>query len=883
MDSTISSSKDADGKRLGHIYIGLFLLSGISGLMYEVLWVRQFTFLFGASAYAVTIVLTTFMFGLGLGSWLVGRFSDAWTQKALGHAYVFIEAGIAIYSLLLPFLLDRAKSLYIGFYHLLHPSVLSFNALKLVLAFLLLAFPTILIGATLPVMSRFLIRDRRYISASISRLYAANTLGAILGTLLTGYILLPHLGIKMTNFAAAGINFAVAGIFWLSSSAVPLDKQNGCPRVAKKPTIQPVLPTLAQRAVIAGFFLSGAAAMLYEVAWTRTLCMILGTTTYAFSTMLASFLAGIALGSALYRLIPEKASRIRLFIYLEVLIGLSVLMTLPLFEKLPFVYLSLQSHWVHNWRDMQFVRFFLALMVMFIPTTIMGVIFPVVSGAFIQKTAHLGRKLGKVVAANTLGSATGAAVAGLLIIPLIGLQKCIMTGTMLNLTAAMGVLFFSSEKTLRKRLLQLIGVSTIFLFVILSIAPWAPRVINSGPYIYADRYVKMSKRYREAAEDSNALPDISTWRLWEMAMKQYRLLYYRSGISDTVAVMQRHDGVRFLTIDGKTDASTGTKSDMRTQIMIGQLPMLFRPRTEEVLVVGLGSGITAGSVLTHSVRHVDCAEISPAVIEAARFFSSANHNVLDNPRLTILQRDARNLLLTSSKKYDVIISQPSNPWISGESSLFSQDWYRLVCEHLSPQGLFLQWVPAYLMSQRDLKIILNTLRGTFPGLTVWSSGALGDLVLLAKKGGPLTVDYRLFKQELRCKAVWDDIARTGLDPPFLPWRLFVMGPRQLGIYLYANLERPLPRNTDDLLITAFSTPKQIVYHHRVTRFINPEKLTADADTVMHLLKNVNANELVHLLEKRRSRIDSDKGTRPDDQSQEESLVRTKEDYKEAKT
>ena len=263
----------------------------------------------------------------------------------------------------------------------------------------------------------------------------------------------------------------------------------------------------------------------------------------------------------------------------------------------------------------------------------------------------------------------------------------------------------------------------------------------------------MEKRFRSLEEAEGESSRLSTWDIWEMSMNQYDLLYYKPGVTATVAVMERKDGVRSLTIDGKTDASTGGKSDMRTQVMIGQLPLLFHEKPDKVLVVGLGSGVTAGSVLTHDVRLVDVAEISPGVIEAAEYFSEANHDALKDPRLHLIPRDARNFLLTEEGKYDVVISQPSNPWIKGEASLFTEEWYRLVKEHLGKGGLFVQWVPSYLMADRDLKIIAHTLRTVFPHLTVWRSGSVGDLVFLAHKGSPLQIDFRSYLQKIKKDSV----------------------------------------------------------------------------------------------------------------------------------
>ncbi len=815
--------------------------------MYEVLWVRQFTHLLGASTYAITVVLTTFMCGLGSGAWIIGKMADGIEEKKLIRAYVLIEIGIGTYALLFPHLLEWTEGVYVKFYHVYLPNPILLNGFKLVLASILLTVPTLLIGATLPVLSRYIIRDRRGISLTISHLYAYNTIGAIIGTIATGYFLLPALGIRSTNLVAVGISFLVAAGFYLldTVSGLIAMKQSGHKKAAVQRSAQK--STSLQKSIVLGFAVSGTAAMFYEVAWTRTLSMILGTTTYAFTTMLAAFLLGIGLGSILYRWIPESIPRIRLFSILQAIIGLSVLMTIPAFEKLPFLFITFHMRWADSWINLQIIRFAMALLVMIVPCLAMGILFPVVSSLFIERAAHVGARLGKVYAWNTYGASIGAALAGLALVPGIGMQKTIVIGGAMNLMAGMGIYLLRTEISWRRRLVISSVTGIAALLIILNIAPWAPRIMSSGAYVYASRYEAALDRYRAAARLSESIPDASEWMLWEMAMKQFRLLYYNPGITATVAVMERDDGVRFLTIDGKTDASTGKKSDLRTQVMIGQLPLLFHESPDEVLVVGLGSGITVGSVLTHDVRVVDCAEISPGVIEAAKFFSNANHRALEDKRLKIIPQDARHMLLTSKKNYDVIISQPSNPWISGESSLFSQEWYHLVHDHLNKEGLFLQWVPSYLMDERDLKVIIHTMRSVFPNLSLWSSGAAGDLILLAGKGAALRIDYDRFSKRISREQVHRDIARIGLDPMLLPFRLFVMNPAKLSSYLYSNLQRPLGKNTDDHLITEFSTPKRMIRNQKVTRFLDPVRSHGNVKDVMAMIDHLRNDEILRIL------------------------------------
>ena len=834
---SISNHEETGNRILTFIFFCLFALSGAAGLIYEVVWVRQFTHILGASTYAVTTILGTFMAGLGLGSWLLGRRADSLSLSALSRTYIALETGIGVYTLLLPKFLDVAETAYVTFYRLSDPNTLLFNGLKLVLAFLLLIIPTTLIGGTLPVLSRYIIRSRHTISASISKLYAVNTFGAILGTICTGYILLPRLGIQATTMVAVCANFAVAGIFWVTTRSAPSSlsfiQTSRTPGDAKAKT------TWAQKAVLAGFFLSGISAMFYEVAWTRTLSMILGTTTFAFTTMLATFLTGIALGSALYGVIRKIVSGVNLFLALQAVVMISVLFTIPLFEKLPLIFILLEDVWIDSWLDMQFLRFFMAAAIMLVPTLAMGALLPVVSQIFIKKTNHLGKRLGKAFGLNTLGNVIGAIVAGLFLVPAIGMQKTIMLGAGLNLIGSLCVILSQHRVSLARRQLAIATACVSFFLVNWMIEPWAPRVMNSGVYVYASRYENMLDRYEKASSKQNALPDMAHWDVLEFAMKQYDLLYYDTGITATVAVMQESDGTRFLTVDGKTDASTGGKSDMKTQVMIGQLPLLYHKDPDKVLVVGLGSGVTAGSVLTHDVRVVDCAEISPSVVKASQLFSDFNHNALDDQRLKVIARDARNMLLTSEVRYDAIISQPSNPWIRGESDLFSLEWYKIVKAHLQRDGLFVQWAPSYLTSGRSLKVIVHTLRSVFPHLTVWTSGSVGDLIFVAKKGGPLHIDYKSFLKRVEKSTVRSDIERLGLVPAILPFELFVMNEKELSEYLYADLEKPLQRNTDNLLITEFSMPKQLTQRNKPNGFIDPERLHGDIDSLLPMLKNVD--------------------------------------------
>lgn len=817
-------------------------MSGFAGLAYQVLWVRQFTLVLGASSYAITVVLASFMFGLGMGSWLLGRWADRHNESSLLRCYVAVEIGVAFWALLLPIFLGGAEWAFTLFHRIAHPGPLFLNASRLALAFLILVVPTTLIGGTLPLASRIVVRSSRSISIPIATLYSANTFGAILGVLGTGYVLLPMAGVRTTTLATVASNIIVAGGFWCLSRR---GLSRSVPNVQVDKTKRREAIDARQFAICIGFCVSGAATMFYEVAWSRTLVMVLGTTTYAFTTMLAVILLGIAVGSAVYRFVPAWVNRLWLYVALQLIVGFSVLATMPAFEKLPFVFLSLHGQSSGSWLSLQVIRFGLCGLVMLVPTLAMGMLFPVVSAILVERPSHVGSRIGQAYALNTFGAAAGASLAGLMLVPTLGMEKTILIGALLNILAAIGLVLFIPS-SLVKRTAVLAGSFFALLVQFSYIGPWSPHVLNSGVYVYASRYESMLERVDEVSTQSGAQkPD--EWNVWELAMKQYDLLLYDTGPASTVAVMKRRDGVRFLTIDGKTDASTSSDTDMRTQVMIGQLPMLFHDNPERVLVVGLGSGVTAGSILTHPVRKVDCAEISPAVIKAASLFAEENHSALRDPRLRIVPRDARNFLLTAEQDYDVIISQPSNPWIRGESSLFTQEYYELCRRRLQDGGFFVQWLPAYHMTEHDLKLILRTLSSAFKNLTLWSSGSAGDFVMVAKKNDKVQVSHDQFLARVARPSVWQDISRLDMNPALLPSLLFVMNGDGVSEFL-GGFAGSLPLNTDDFLITEFLTPKRMASGEKIVSLLEPKALHGGRKSLEEVFSGWDTRALRRLID-----------------------------------
>lgn len=816
----------------------LFFISGTAGLIYEIIWSEMLINLLGSSIVAVTVILTAFMGGLAIGSWTIGQYADKWNDKRIAISYFFVEIIIGLYALALPFLIKNLESFYILIYSYL--SIESFTAviIKFILGFCVLIIPTFLMGTTLPLITRFLSRNWENYTKNISLLYALNTLGAIIGTLFAGFYLLENYGIRGASLFSASINFFVAICFLVFWKFIKLPERK---YEKEKKTTKNIIKKSNDFILIllTSYTISGMAAMFYQISWTRALSLILGTSTYAFTVILATFLLGISIGSFLYRYLPTKISKTYIYIIIQSIIILSVLISTIYFDELPLYYLYIREIFFNSWSDLNYIRFILAAMIIIIPTLGMGILFPLVCDLISSENKKMSHIVGKTYALNSIGAMVGSICVGLFVIPTIGLQYAIYVGVFLNILAALIVMLQSKKFT---NILKVI-FSLIFLFTyttfILNTEKWSPKIMSSGVSVYADSYFKVSNKYKELSKNyiypEENLSDIE---IWKSAMLNYDLLYYKDGLVDSVAVMSNTNGVISLLVNGKVDASARGEKDVITQIMIGQLPLLLHKNPKNVYLVGYASGITAGSILTHPITKLDTAEISPSIVEASKLFDKYNNNPLKDKRIDLKISDAKHSLMVSEKKYDVIVSQPSNPWIKGQSALFSYEWYKIVEEHLTDDGLFMQWLPTYHISEENLKIIINTLNKVFPNLSLWTSTSPGDLILLASKNENFKVSYKEVLKRINYPEVKYQLERIGLYSDSILRNLFLKDNTQVKEYLNTNGFNTLLINRDDLLITQYSAPKDMVNNSIVELFLKPKINNIEEDKLKNLVPDL---------------------------------------------
>ena len=792
MQATTGSSRERG--RLFPLLLLCFFLSGATGLGFEVVWARAFSLFIGASTYAHTIVLATFMGGLALGNAIFGRIADRTPNPV--RLYGLLELGVGFLCIAFPWLFDALTGVYL---HLASSFGFGSEAnlpLKLLLSVLSILLPTVLMGGTLPVLARALVTGFSDLGARIGQLYFINTGGAVMGCLLTGFALVPWLGLTVTTASLAAFNIAIGVLFlWLARQ--PSEAVAAPGSSSDRPAPVAYGRREARWALIV-ITASGAASMTYELVWTRLLSLVLGSSVHSFTLMLVTFVSGIAVGGLVAsRLLreperpgdPEPPDAVRLLAYAELGVFVSIVAMLPLYERLPFAFNVLSSLFDRTASGFYLylaVKVLLCVALMLIPTVLIGMTLPLASRIAVRSSDRVGTGVGNAFSLNTLGTLVGASLTGLVLIPALGLQSTLEAA--LAASALLGLLLLRvAPGVTRGHLVRVAALATAVVIAYATLLPaWDQGMLHSGLF----------RRKDLVATDYDTLFE---------QRERMDVLFHEDGVDTSVAVLRhRETGVLYLKVNGKTDAGTG--SDMTTQLWLGHLPMMLAEDPRQVMVIGLGSGITAGAVLRHPVEHVDQVEISPAVVRASALFADANHHIADDARYQLHVGDAKEFFkLDPDRRYDAIISEPSNPWISGVGNLFTREYFREARAHLNEGGLMVQWVHLYEMDDEVLRIILDTFGSVFPAVTLWQCNSADILVVGSNR--PLSADLARITTRMARPEVAADLNREGLaesvSDPLQVLALQVVSDRMFREWFPG---RP-PLNTDDRPILEYEAPR----------------------------------------------------------------------------
>lgn len=762
-----------------------FFFSGVAGLVYEVVWVRMLTQIFGNTTYAIATVLSAFMAGLALGSYLFGRIADR--GKNDFRLYGVLEAGVGIYGLVVPWLFGLGQMIYIPLFRLNDSYPYIFNLLLFFLSFLLLVFPTLLMGATLPVLSRFFVHSFSHLGRRVGDLYATNTLGAVVGCGLAGYYWIPTLGMRTTVYLAAALNLSIAVLIFIIDHLREKAPGEALPAPAEPSPVEAdsgAAPSSLGWVLLFSFALSGFAALVYENAWTRALTLVIGSSVYSFTTMLVTFLVGLALGGFIYaRLMGERKVRVSTFGMIELWVGLAALATIPLFEKLPFIFLRLLHAFGDTFSLFLTMQVLLSGLVMLVPTVFLGMTFPLVARLFTQSLYRVGSGVGTSYAANTLGAILGAFAGGFIFIPQVGVQNTILFAVTVNLL--IGWFLVVVDPLLGRVPRYALGVVVLAVIVLIPLRTprWDRFILTSGVTIYSDRYEKLPT-------DSLRLED----------MRRDEMLFYREGLTVTISVHRIGKDYIYFRSNGKIDGSHG---DALSQLLTGYLPLFFHPKAERAAVIGLGTGMTAKAVGAFPLREIEVLEIEPAVVESSGYFADKNGKILQDKRVRVIPTDGRNYILATPRQYDVITSEPSNPWIAGIANLYTREFYEIVKSKLKEDGIFAQWIHNYSMSPDDFRMVFRTFVEAFPQVTVWGMKE-SDFLLLGSRREQV-FQYPVLKEIVANNGTLkEDLRDLGLTDIYGILGFYRMGKKEvLAFSEGADL------NTDDGAQLEFSAPKNV--------------------------------------------------------------------------
>ena len=682
------------------VLAGLFFLSGTAALVYQVAWLRMLSLVFGVTVYAASAVLTSFMAGLALGSWLGGRIADR--LRAPLRAFAYLELGIAGCALAVPFALDGVSALYARLHTDAPDALVYLTIARLFCSGLILLVPTTLMGASLPLLARFAAGAGGSVTARVGWLYAVNTAGGIAGTALAGFTLIGAIGVTATTRLAAILNTA-AGLGAIILSLLRSPSPAGTAGAPESTRVVPPPP----RMILVVVAVAGFAGLALEVVWFRTLTLFLAATTYAFTTMLATVLLGIALGSAVASLrVRRSRNTTRALVWIQIWTGVLVVLSMTL---LAFTYRL-------GWRTSGMIQ---ACVVAMLPaTTLMGAAFPFAVASWLRAVrTDVGRRVGALYATNVCGAVAGSLMGGFVLLPWLGARTSLLV--LAGGYVASGCALLAAAGDRRSALRGTAAALALFIGSVVML-----------PDLYGS---VLPRRYG----------------------RNDRVVFRAEGVQTSAAVHYEPSGRRVLYMDGLHQANDSAEM-VRVHSEIGQLPMALHPEPKRALVVGIGGGVTAGAVAVHSDTETDIVELAQSVVSAVPYFAHVNGNLLTRPNVRLRIDDGRNFLQLTPRRYDVITADIIQPIHAGAGNLYSREYFTLARRVLRKGGLMMQWI-----GHREAfhyKLIMRTFLEAFPNATLWSNGTL-----MVGSVDPLYISEEAFERRRTSPDARFAFALVGLD------------------------------------------------------------------------------------------------------------------------
>lgn len=803
-------------QRAGGLILLAAFVSGAVCLAYELVWSRYLTLIFGVSVYAVATVLACFMIGLALGSWHLGRRLDR-TQNPV-RWLLLIELAIGVALLLSPLLYQGFSGLAESLIRSLEPGGLEKHALRFGLSLLVLLVPTYLMGGTFSVLVKCLAGQSGRSGREVSWVYAMNTLGGAAGAFGTGFFLMPALGLSRTLWLAAAFSFVAAAMLaplWRHSPerAVPSEEKNA--RRKMKSVSSSVTPEskTAVRLVWAVVAVSGFTSLAYEVYWTRLLTFFFKDSIYDLTIVLTAFLTGLVIGSLACGWLMRNGLNFRFALGLvQALIGLSAFTGLFLVQKFPYWINDLQTNTAlvrqygeNYWAAANAIRFGCAFLLMLVPTTLFGAAFPLAGQLCAENAALPSRRIGLFYGVNTIAAALGSVMAGFVFISLLGIRNGIVLTGLLNLGAGLALL------ALVKKSKAWLAANGVIAALLLATLPQWDKLRFSTSFLDPSQPLDQLLSLRFYREDA-------------------------SGVTSVVDLKPLHR--KYLVSNRLFAHNTSELGGLEDHRRLGQIPLLLHPQPQSALVVGLGAGITLRGVNDLHPASVDCVELSPGVVAAAKEqFADENQRATDNPAVKITVDDGRNFLATTATKYDVVVLDIFFPMSSGSGNAFSREYYELCRRHLRPGGIVCQWLSVHQLSPANFKTIAATFQSVFPHATLWY-GMIGDSIAVVGLVGTeskLAVDEENLARRMQNPELSAELREVNLQSPALLLSHFVLGEDELAAFCGGQ-----PLDTDDRPVIEFTAPRLAVQSAR-QGMMNLLELNQTVGDASQLLANSGTN------------------------------------------
>ena len=702
--------------------------SGAASLVYELIWFRHLTLVFGASLYALSAVLCAFMIGLAGGAWVMGRVLGRISYELepwkLIRIYGMLEGLIGVYALCFPFGLDLLEKIYPMILPASRQVGLTVHLLEFSLSTLLMFPATLLMGATLPLVGCWATSNQtEKVFTQVSLLYGINTLGAVFGCLFTQFFAIRLWGVQGTTWFAIALNVLVfmvcygkVRIFYAVESS-PAETKNHQGKQEKE-----VLPAIGIL-VLALFAYSGMASLSSEILWTRILVFPMGSTLYSFALILATFLSGIALGSLTANKLLGQTHLVLKFVVIEIAIGVFCIAILPVLANLT-EWTSLADGYLYSLdsspEKIILIRSLFAFALMFLPTFGFGLLFPLANHICSYRYEGVGKTLGNTYSINTVGAVLGTILTPFIFIPLWGIRL-----SLYGIYAVMilfGVYIFSRVRKF-KPASTVMMLSAVFFVLVLGKGFWVPNIET-----------------QKSGQSNFARMEIN------VPSDRINLLDYKEGEYSTISVVEdKESRARTIYMNGFSTATVSSLFSGSTYMQaMGFVPMMLHPMPKKVLVIGFGTGNTLGTVSLFPGTEVHGVEIDKDVLKFSKWFSQWNHDVLSRPNTKMFIQDGRAFLKWSESNYDVIIMEPMSPLQAGVVNLYSKEFYELALSRLKENGLLVQWLPLHLVGPEDARSITNTFHKVFPEFSVWNS-FLTRIVMLVGSRKPVVLDKKHFE------------------------------------------------------------------------------------------------------------------------------------------